>query len=177
MVWSRARTFQLNDRFELSSTVLCMLLSHVETKIYSILFYSPLWGVLPSAKRPEGRAARGRPGNVWQVCSTRLENPGHHLPCSVFTFVIPFRYCALNVSYIKSSFVNNFSEAGNQLFYYMCIISILEESRESFVQRIADEYHMKSFRFKFTNQLCVSHFNTLHKTFSTFLNKQLLMRK
>ena len=24
------------------------------------------WGVLPSAKRPEGRAARGRPGNVWQ---------------------------------------------------------------------------------------------------------------
>ena len=35
-------------------------LSHVETKIYS------LCGVLPSAKRPEGRAARGRPGNVWQ---------------------------------------------------------------------------------------------------------------
>ena len=26
------------------------------------------WGVLPSAKRPlEGRAARGRPGNVWQL--------------------------------------------------------------------------------------------------------------
>ena len=61
-------------------------LSHVETKIYSILgpymvgskfplpvcaaqlSYSPgpLWGVLPSAKRPEGRAARGRPGNVGQ---------------------------------------------------------------------------------------------------------------
>ena len=36
-------------------------LSHVETKIYSIF-----GGVLPSAKRPEGRAARGRPGNVWQ---------------------------------------------------------------------------------------------------------------
>ena len=28
---------------------------------------SALWGVLPSAKRPEGRAARGRPGNVWQT--------------------------------------------------------------------------------------------------------------
>ena len=40
-------------------------LSHVETKIYSILSHveTPLWGVLPSAKRPEGRAARGRPGN------------------------------------------------------------------------------------------------------------------
>ena len=32
-------------------------MSHVET----------LWGVLPSAKRPEGCAARGRPGNVWQA--------------------------------------------------------------------------------------------------------------
>ena len=26
-----------------------------------------LWGVLPSAKRTEGRAARGRPKNVWQL--------------------------------------------------------------------------------------------------------------
>ena len=37
-------------------------MSHVATKYVS----RPLWGVLPSAKRPEGRAARGRPGNVWQ---------------------------------------------------------------------------------------------------------------
>ena len=33
----------------------CLTLSHAAT-----------WGVLPSAKRPEGRAARGRPGNVGQ---------------------------------------------------------------------------------------------------------------
>ena len=38
--------------------------------IYRSNFISPpekfvsCWGVLPSAKRPEGRAARGRPGNV-----------------------------------------------------------------------------------------------------------------
>ena len=37
-----------------------VLLSHVATK----MFHSGR--ILPSAKRPEGRAARGRPGNVWQ---------------------------------------------------------------------------------------------------------------
>ena len=49
------------NRLILTKNGACRLtLSHVETKIYT-----PLWGVLPSAKRPEGRAARGRPGNVW----------------------------------------------------------------------------------------------------------------
>ena len=33
------------------------------------IIFTPLWGVLPKAKRPEGRAARGRPGNVWQALS------------------------------------------------------------------------------------------------------------
>ena len=35
--------------------------------IYKYKLNTPLWGVLPSAKRPERRAARGRPGNVWQA--------------------------------------------------------------------------------------------------------------
>ena len=38
----------------------------VVSRCDQICFKTPLWGVLPSAKRPEGRAARGRPGNVWQ---------------------------------------------------------------------------------------------------------------
>ena len=34
-----------------------------------------VWGVSPSAKRPEGRAARGRPGNVWQgLCRLKTCN-------------------------------------------------------------------------------------------------------
>ena len=38
--------------------------------LYIYIYITPLWGVLPSAKRPEGRAARGRPGNVWQLNSS-----------------------------------------------------------------------------------------------------------
>ena len=34
--------------------------------------------------------------------------------------------------------------------------------------RIADEYYMKSFRFKITLQLCIFHFNTLHNNYQTF---------
>ena len=34
-----------------------------------ICLITPLWDVLPSAKRPEGRAARGGPGNVCGLAS------------------------------------------------------------------------------------------------------------
>ena len=47
--------------------MMCVETSKVIKYDVSILSHvTPLWGVLPSAKRPEGRAARGRPGNVWQ---------------------------------------------------------------------------------------------------------------
>ena len=40
-----------------------------------------VWGVLPSAKRPEGRAARGRPGNVWQAPRASLVASSFSLRC------------------------------------------------------------------------------------------------
>ena len=55
--------FRLNgpNNIALGNPCLCLML-----RPKYILF----WGVLPSAKRPEGRAARGRPSNVWQPCFT-----------------------------------------------------------------------------------------------------------
>ena len=54
----------------LRKSKICGLTSSIKAR-QSLASLTPLWGVLPSAKRPEGRAARGRPGNVWQF-SDRL---------------------------------------------------------------------------------------------------------
>ena len=57
-LWTQVRGQILYQTFLSAFTRLANLSLHVETKIYCILG--------AAAKRPEGRAARGRPGNVWQ---------------------------------------------------------------------------------------------------------------
>ena len=56
-----------------------------------------LWGVLPSAKRPEGRAVRGRPGNalpdfVWPAAAKRAALLSLHNPVARAARALAGRY-------------------------------------------------------------------------------------